>query len=105
MTRLPVAFHQRVADKQLAAQRRVNLAVVNLTRGHNGQAVDGDFLGRHHRALRPFPVRFTVGTFDQMLRHRLYPFRVDTRGNAPPQAAGFDQFGNHRPFRRLLKQP
>ena len=60
VTRLPVALHQRMADKQFAAQRRVDLAVVDLTRANDRQAVDGDLLRRHHRALRPLPVRLTV---------------------------------------------
>ncbi len=60
MPRLPVALHQRVADKQFAAQRRVDLAVVDLACANDRQAVDGDLLRRHHRALRPLPVRFAV---------------------------------------------
>ncbi len=60
VARLPVALHQRVADKQLAAQRRIDLAVVDLTRAHDRQAVDGDLFRRHHRALRPLPVRLAV---------------------------------------------
>ncbi|CCJ85820.1 putative periplasmic protein kinase ArgK and related GTPases of G3E family [Cronobacter dublinensis 582] len=40
-----------------------------------------------------------------MLRHRLDPLRVDTRGDAAPQAAGFHQLRYHRPLRRLFKQP
>ena len=60
VTRLPVALHQRMADKQFAAQRRVDLAVVDLTRGDDRQAVNGDLFRRHHRALRPLPVRLTV---------------------------------------------
>ncbi len=60
MARLPVAFHQRMADKQLATQRRIDLAVVNLTRGHHRQAIDGDFFRRHHRALPALPVRLAV---------------------------------------------
>ena len=60
VTRLPVALHQRMADKQFAAQRRVDLAVVDLTRGDDRQAVDGDLFRRHYRALRPLPVRLTV---------------------------------------------
>ena len=35
VTSLPVALHQRVADKQLAAQRRINLAVIHLTGRNN----------------------------------------------------------------------
>ncbi|SAF75142.1 Uncharacterised protein [Enterobacter kobei] len=60
MARLPVALHQRVADKQLAAERRVNLAVVDLTRGHHRQAINGHLLGCHHCPLRTLPVWFTV---------------------------------------------
>ena len=60
MTRLPVAFHQRVADKQLATQRRIDLAVVNLPRTDHRQAIDGDFFRRHHRALPALPVRLAV---------------------------------------------
>ncbi len=60
MPRLPVALHQRVADKRFAAQRRVDLAVVDLACANDRQAVDGDLLRRHHRALRPLPVRFAV---------------------------------------------
>lgn len=43
VARLPVALHQRVADKQLAAQGRIDLTVVDLTRGDHRQAVNGDF--------------------------------------------------------------
>ena len=60
VARLPVALHQRVADKQLAAQRRIDLAVVDLTCANDRQAIDGDLFRRHHRALRPLPVRLTV---------------------------------------------
>ena len=60
MTRLPVALHQRVTNKQLAAQRGIYLAVVNLARANHRQTVNGHFFGRHHRALRALPVRFTV---------------------------------------------
>ena len=102
---LPVALHQRVTNKQLAAQRRVNLAVVDLAGSDNRQAVNGHLLRRHHRALPALPVGFAVRAFDQMLRHRLDPLRLNARGDAPPQAAGFHQFGDHRPFRRLFKQP
>lgn len=35
VTSLPVALHQRVADKQLTAQRRINLAVIHLTGRNN----------------------------------------------------------------------
>ncbi|SPX65062.1 Uncharacterised protein [Leclercia adecarboxylata] len=105
VTGLPVTLHQRVTDKQFTAESRIDLAVVDLTRGHHRQAVNGDLFGRHYRALRPLPVRFAVRTFQQMLRHRLHPFRVDTCGNAAPQAAGLHQLGNHRPLRRLLEQP
>ncbi len=63
VTGLPVAFHQRVTYKQLAAQRRVNLAVVDLTCGNDRQAVDGDLFGRHHRPQRPLPVRLAVRAF------------------------------------------
>ena len=104
VARLPVALHQRVSDKQLAAERRVNLAVVDLPRGNHRQAVNGHLLGRHHRALRALPVRFAVRAFQQVLRHRLHPFRIDARGNAPPQAAGFHQLRDHGPFRRLFEQ-
>ena len=103
VTRLPVTFHQRVANKKFTTQRRINLAVVDLTRSNNRQPVNGDFFRCHHRALRPFPVRFAVGTFNQMLSDRLHPFRVDTRSNAPPQAAGFYQFRHHYPFRRFFE--
>ncbi len=41
-----------MADKQLATQRRVNLAVIHLARGDNRQTVDGNLFRRHHRALR-----------------------------------------------------
>ena len=40
-----------------------------------------------------------------MLRHRLDPLRLNARGDTPPQAAGFHQFGDHRPFWRLFEQP
>ena len=40
-----------------------------------------------------------------MLRHRLNPLRIDTRGDTPPQTAGFHQLGDHGPLRRLFKQP
>ncbi len=43
VTRLPVALHQRMADKQFAAQRRVDLAVVDLTRANDRQAVTVTF--------------------------------------------------------------
>ena len=104
VARLPVTLHQRVTDKQLAAERRIDLAVVDLARGDHRQAVNGHFFGRHHRALRALPVRFTVRALEQMLRHRLHPFRIDTGGNASPQAAGFHQFRDHGPLRRLLEQ-
>ena len=102
---LPVALHQRMADKQFAAQRRVNLAVVDLTGRDDRQTVNGDLLRRHHRALRALPVRFAVRTFEQVLSDRLDPFRLYACGDTPPQAAGFHQLGDHRPFRRLFKQP
>ncbi|MNL72295.1 hypothetical protein D3C87_1975850 [compost metagenome] len=60
VTRLPVAFDQRVANKQLTGQRRVNLAVIHLACSNDRQAVNGDLFGRHHRALCALPVRFTV---------------------------------------------
>ena len=104
VARLPVTLHQRVTDKQLAAERRIDLAVVDLARGDHRQAVNGHFFGRHHRALRPLPVRLAVRALKQMLRHRLHPFRIDTGGNASPQAAGFHQFRDHGPLRRLLEQ-
>ena len=39
-----------------------------------------------------------------MLRHRLNPLWIDTRGDTPPQTAGFHQLGDHGPLRRLLEQ-
>ncbi len=39
-----------------------------------------------------------------MLRHWFNPLRIDTRGDTPPQTAGFHQLGDHGPLRRLLKQ-
>ncbi|MNS48347.1 hypothetical protein D3C72_809140 [compost metagenome] len=100
---LPVAFHQRMADKQLAGERRIDQAVVHLTRRHDRQAVNGHFFRRHYRALRALPVRFTVRAFQQVLRDRFDPLRIDTCRNASPQTAGFDQFGHDSPFRRFLE--
>ncbi len=94
-----------MADKQFAAERRVDLAVVDLARGDHRQAIDGDFFRCHYRALGPLPVRLAVRALEQMLSHRLDPLGIDTCGDAPPQAAGLYQLGNHRPLWRLLKQP
>ena len=105
VARLPVALHQRMADKQLAAQRRVDAAIVDLTRGDDRQAVQRDLLLRHHRALAFFPVRLAVAAFDQVLRQRLDPFGIDARRDASPQAAGFHQLRHHGPFGRLFEQP
>ncbi|MNV06132.1 hypothetical protein D3C71_964940 [compost metagenome] len=60
VTCLPVALHQCVADKQLTGERRVDQAVIHLTRRNDRQAVNSHFFGRHYRALRPLPVWFTV---------------------------------------------
>ncbi len=101
---LPIPLHQRMADKQLAAERRIDLAVVNLARGDHRQAVNGDLLCRHHRPLGALPVRLAVRALEQMLGHRLDPLGIDTRGDAPPQSTGLYQLGNHRPFWRFFKQ-
>ncbi len=105
MTRLPVALNQRMANKQLAAERGIDGAVIHLARSHNRQTVKSHFLTGHHRALRFLPVRFAVAAFDQVLRQRLNPLGIDARRHAAPQPAGFHQFSDHCPFRRLFKQP
>ena len=104
VTGLPVAFHQRVTDKQFATQRRIDLAVIHFTRRDDGQPVNGDFFRRHDRALRPFPVRLAVAALKQVLRYRLNPLGVDSRRNASPQAAGFHQFGDDGPLGRFFKE-
>ena len=43
MARLPVALHQRMADKQLAAQQRIDGAVIDLARRDDRQTEQRDF--------------------------------------------------------------
>ncbi|MNG80788.1 hypothetical protein D3C79_394270 [compost metagenome] len=104
MSRLPVAFHQRMADKQLTAQQRINSAVIDWPRSDNRQPKQCHFFIGHHRALGFRPVRFAITVFHQVLGQRFNPLRLDACGDAAPQAAGFHQFGHHRPLRRLLEQ-
>lgn len=105
MARLPVALHQRMADKQLAAQQRIDGAVIDLARRDDRQTEQRDLFAGHHRPLRLRPVRFAVAVFHQVLSQRLDPFRFDARGDAPPQAAGFHQFGHHGHFGGFLNRP
>ena len=74
---LPVALDQRVADEQLAAELRVDPAVVDLALGDDRHAVQRHLLVRHHRRLLLLPVRLAVGALDQVLGQRLDPLRLD----------------------------
>ncbi len=49
VARLPVALHQRMADKQLAAQQRIDGAVIDLARRDDRQTEQRDFFAGHHR--------------------------------------------------------
>ncbi|MNH01854.1 hypothetical protein D3C79_610780 [compost metagenome] len=93
-----------MADKQLTAQQRINGAVIDRARGNDRQPEQRYLFAGHHRPLGFGPVGFAVAVLHQMLSQRFYPFRLNTSGNTPPQAAGFHQFGHHGPLRRLLEQ-
>ncbi|MNV54290.1 hypothetical protein D3C71_1464760 [compost metagenome] len=67
MARLPVAFHQRMADKQFPAQQRIYGAVINLSRSDDGQPEQRHFFGGHHRTLGFRPMGFAVAVLHQVL--------------------------------------
>ncbi len=60
MTGLPVPLYQRMADKQLTSERRVNLAVIYFAPGDNRPAADSKLSRRDDPALRPLEVLYAL---------------------------------------------
>ena len=104
VVRRPVVLDQRVSDEQVPGQRRVDAPVAHLPGGHDGQAVERDPFGRHHRAPLGRPVRLAVGPLDEVGADALDPLRLDPCHRARPEASGLDELRRHDPARRLLRQ-
>ncbi len=104
MVRLPVAFHQGVADEQIPAQGGVDRGIVHPAGGHQRQPVQCHLLEGDHGGPVLLPVRFTVGALHQVRRERLGPFRFDTRDGPRPQPGCLDELGGHQPARWFPEQ-
>ena len=101
---VPLSFHQRMADKQLAGDHRVDRAEMHLAPRHYDQPVQRDLLEGHHLAALLFPMGLAVTGLGQVAGQGLHPQRVDLRHQAAIEPPGFGQFGNHHPGRPLLRQ-
>ncbi len=96
-TRLPLAGHQRLADKNFPRGGRVHRPVVHPSPAVDRQAVERGTLQRHHLGALLFPVRFGLAASQQMRPERLQPLRLDAGDTARIQAGGLHQLGGHDP--------
>ena len=101
---VPLACHQRLANKQFARDNRINRAEVHLALWHDDQAVQRDLLKGHDLTALFLPVRLAVTGLDQMRRQRLDPHRINLCRQPTIQTAGFGQLGDHHPGRLFLRQ-
>ena len=63
----PFAFHHCRANKNFAAHRWVNAAIINQAFLHNRNAIECDFFIRHHSPFGLRPMWLAVTAFHQML--------------------------------------
>ena len=102
---VPLPVHQRVADEQLARERRVDLAVADQPVGHERYAVQRRALVGHHRGPLLAPVRLRPGPLDQVAAEALGPLGLDAGDLARPQPPGLDELAGHHELRGSCGPP
>ena len=99
---LDVAFHQALADEEVACLERVDAPPLHGAVLHDRQAVQEHLRARHGRAARTGPVRIRVRGTGECSGERLRPCGINLRGIPRPQPACLHQFGAHHPLRGRL---